>query len=136
MEAWPRCPVPARFRPAFEAASAATRLPVAPLTAVAHVESQCEPTAVSPVGARGLFQVMPSTAEELNHDASTRTANIVAGARYVRMLLDQFGPTELALAAYKPGPTAVAQANDIPNRTSRAYVHEVERIWRAYNGCR
>ena len=59
-----RCPIPTRFRSAFERASSETNLPLALLTAVAQVESRFQPAATSSVGAQGLLQVMPTTAAE------------------------------------------------------------------------
>src|SRR2546428_4653042 len=54
-----RCPLPARFRPAFVAAAADTGLPIALLYAVAKVESDLRPDALSSSGASGLLQLMP-----------------------------------------------------------------------------
>ena len=62
--------------------------------------------------------------------------NVLAGARYLRQLLDRFQSTELALAAYNAGPTAVEKAGGAPNAASLAYVDEVTRLWRSLNGCR
>ncbi len=53
------CPLPKRFRPAFERARRDTGLPLALLTAVAQVESNLRHKARSHAGARGLLQVMP-----------------------------------------------------------------------------
>ncbi len=106
------------------------------LAAVANVESRFEPNARSTAGALGLLQVLPSTAKELALDTSTPATNVLAGARYLRMLLDRFHSTELALAAYNAGPSAVRRHTGAPNRTSRAYVNEVMRLWRSLNGCR
>jgi soluble lytic murein transglycosylase-like protein len=130
------CPIPARFRPAFERASRETQLPLAMLVAVANVESKFEPDARSAAGAHGLLQLLPSTAKELKLDTSTPKKNVLAGARYLRLLLDQFQSTELALAAYNAGPTAVERAGGAPNEVSLAYVREVMRLWRSLNGCR
>jgi soluble lytic murein transglycosylase-like protein len=130
------CPIPARFRAAFERASQETQLPLAMLAAVANVESEFRPDARSTAGAHGLLQVLPSTAKELKLDTSTPEKNVLAGARYLRMLLDRFQSTELALAAYNAGPTAVEKAGGAPNNASLAYVHEVMRLWRSLNGCK
>ena len=106
------------------------------LAAVANVESRFEPDARSAAGAHGLLQVLPSTAKELKLDTSTPEKNVLAGARYLRILLDRFQSTELALAAYNAGPTAVIKAGGAPNRASLTYVREVTRLWRSLNGCK
>jgi soluble lytic murein transglycosylase-like protein len=131
----PTCPVPAVYRGAFERASNDSNLPVAMLVAVAQVESRFEPTAVSNAGARGLLQVMPTTAESLRLSVDRPSTNVLAGARYLRALLDRFHSTDLALAAYNAGPTAVAQAGGAPTAETVTYVANVTRIWRSLNGC-
>jgi peptidoglycan DL-endopeptidase CwlO len=131
----PTCPVPAVYRRAFERASDESNLPVAMLVAVAQVESRFEPTAVSNAGARGLLQVMPTTAESLRLSADRPDSNVLAGARYLRTLLDRFHSTDLALAAYNAGPTAVAQAGGAPSAETVSYVANVTQLWRSLNGC-
>ncbi len=83
---------------------------------VIWVESRFNPRAVSPVGARGLMQLMPRTADYLaesigwtgKHDAFDPEFNISAGAFYVAKLIDRFsGDVDLALAAYNAGPTKI-----------------------------
>jgi soluble lytic murein transglycosylase-like protein len=130
------CPIPDRFRPAFVQASQESHLPLALLTAVATVESRFVEDARSPAGAHGLLQLLPSTAQALKLDASTPDRNVRAGAHYLRLLLDRFQSTELAIAAYNAGPTAVEEAGGAPNRITIAYVNEVTRLWRSLNGCR
>jgi soluble lytic murein transglycosylase-like protein len=130
------CPIPDEFRPAFVRASRESQLPLALLAAVANVESKFEPDARSTAGAHGLLQVLPSTARALKLDTSTPEKNVLAGAHYLRLLLDQFQSTELAVAAYNAGPTAVEKASGAPNRASLAYVNEVMSLWRSLNGCR
>jgi len=131
----PRCPVPPRFRPAFEAAVRETRVPMAMLLAVAEVESGLRPDAVSPKGARGLLQLMPATAAELQLDPDHPPSNVLGGARYLRRMLDLFSSTTLALAAYHAGPTAVAEAGGPPAADTAAYVAVVTARWRALAGC-
>src|SRR5437868_6002899 len=72
-----RCPLPARFRSAFVAAAADTRLPLALLYAVAKVESDLRPDAVSSAGASGLLQLMPDTARSLDLDATALRTNVL-----------------------------------------------------------
>jgi soluble lytic murein transglycosylase-like protein len=129
------CPVPAGLRGAFEAAARDTDVPLRMLLAVAEVESDLVVDARSPRGALGLLQVLPSTAAELRLDASDVRENVLAGARYLRMLLDRFQSTELALAAYNAGPTAVERKGARPNDETAAYVAAVTRQWRRLAGC-
>jgi len=68
-------------------------------------ESRWRTGAVSPVGARGLAQLMPGTARDLGVNPHNPSANLEGGARYLRMQLDAFGgDVEKALAAYNAGP--------------------------------
>ena len=129
------CPVPRSYRAAFDRASADSNLPVALLVAVAQVESRFEPGAVSDAGARGLLQVMPTTARSLQLSADRPASNVLAGARYLRRLMDRFKSADLALAAYNAGPTAVAKAGGAPTSETVSYVANVNQLWRALNGC-
>jgi soluble lytic murein transglycosylase-like protein len=79
---------------------------------------------------------MPMTADELQVDADRPAANVLGGARYFRMMLDRFNSTDLALAAYNAGPTAVARAGGAPSRDTLTYVADVTGRWRALVGCR
>ena len=54
-------------------------------------------------------------------DINTPRTNVLAGARYLRQLLNEFGSNDLALAAYNTGPTAVARAGGAPSGR-RAFV--------------
>jgi soluble lytic murein transglycosylase-like protein len=132
----PACPIPRVYRQAFERASNDSGLPLAMLVAVAQVESRFEPTAISDKGARGLLQLMPTTAHSLQLDAGVPESNVLAGARYLHGLLDRFRSTDLALAAYNAGPTAVAQAGGAPTLQTVTYVANVTQLWRSLNGCR
>ncbi|WP_427911934.1 lytic transglycosylase domain-containing protein [Ramlibacter sp. MMS24-I3-19] len=102
----------ARFASDVARASAATGVPEALIHAVIQVESNYDPAAVSPKGARGLMQLMPATARRFgSSEAAGAADNILAGSRYLKYLLDQFDQdVELALAAYNAGEAAVARA--------------------------
>lgn len=120
------CPVPKAFRVAFARASALTGVPRALLVATAYEESRMNPRARSAAGAVGLLQVMPATARALSLESENPAANVVAGARYLRQLLDRFGSVELALSAYNAGPTAVERAGGAPTVATLRYVKNVE----------
>jgi soluble lytic murein transglycosylase-like protein len=130
-----RCPLPNRFRPAFERASEQTGVSLSVLVAVAQVESDFDPGAISKAGARGLLQVLPSTAHELRIDLDDPEAAVFAGARYLKRMLDRFGSFELALAAYNAGPTAVARAGGAPSDETRVYVSDVLERSQEIAGC-
>ena len=130
-----RCPIPAKLRPAFMRASTDTGLQLSMLVAVAQVESRLQPDARSAKDARGLLQVMPSTGAALKLDVDKPALNVLAGARYLRMLLDRYARTDLALAAYNVGPTAVDEAGGVLGPTGMRYVLDVEQRWSALSGC-
>ena len=129
------CPLPARLRRAFEQASDGTAVPVSLLYAVAKVESNLREDAHSSAGAEGLLQVMPATARMLALDVSDPRTNVLAGARYLRQLIDRFGSLDLALAADNAGPTAVAAAGGAPSWDVLQYVANVEAQWRSVANC-
>ena len=95
--------------------------------AVVRAESGFNPSAVSPAGARGLMQLMPSTAASLGvGDAFDPAANIDAGVRYLRQQMDTFDDVRLALAAYNAGPTAVVKYGGVPPFSeTRNYINRV-----------
>lgn len=96
--------------------------------AVITVESCFDRMAVSRVGARGLMQLMPATAQELGvRDSFDATQNIRGGIRYLRQMLEQFDDDlTLALAAYNAGPAAVRRHNGVPPFTeTRNYITRV-----------
>ena len=130
------CPFPRSLRAAFSRASHDAAIPPAMLYAVAKIESNLRENAESSVGARGLLQVMPSTAKSLDLNIDEPSTNVLAGARYLRQLIDRFGNTDLALAAYNAGPTAVALAGGAPSGSVQTYVANVNAVWHSYAGCR
>jgi soluble lytic murein transglycosylase-like protein len=129
------CPIPTRFRPAFERAARDTGFQLSMLVAVAQVESRFRPNARSKADARGLLQVLPATAASLKLSADDPSSNVLAGARYLRLLLDRYSRTDLALAAYNAGPTAVDHAGGAPWRETQTYVANVQQRWASLSGC-
>ncbi len=88
------------------------------VAAVINVESGFRADAVSDAGAVGLMQLLPATAAEVAHDAGLAErvtaetlvrpgTNLRVGTRYLRGLIDQYGETGVALAAYNAGSVAV-----------------------------
>ncbi len=118
------------------------------IAAVIYAETKFDPRA-SPVGAQGLMQIMPQTAEFLAHRSGATTfttadlgmpeVNIAYGSYYLRYLLDEYrGNTTLALAAYNGGESNVNRwiadaraqgrsltVEEIPFPETRAYVTRV-----------
>jgi soluble lytic murein transglycosylase-like protein len=100
---------------------------------VMHIESRGDPMATSRKGAIGLMQIMPRTYAELRKryalgdDPYEPRDNIMAGAGYLRELLDRYGPTGF-LAAYNAGPGRFEQyltaGRALPDETAQ-YVAKV-----------
>jgi soluble lytic murein transglycosylase len=119
-------------------------------------ESMFDPAAVSPVGARGLMQLMPATAERVAAELGRNVAdesdlldpqfNVALGTAYLRSLSDRFGSDMLkALAAYNGGESAVERwrqqfgglapdefVESITYRETRDYVKRVAGNYRVY----
>ena len=97
---------------------------------VIQTESNYNPIAVSPKGALGLMQLIPSTARRFGvTDAFNVTENIEGGVRYLRFLLDYYGNDYAkAIAAYNAGEGAVDKYKGIPPfAETRNYVYTVAR---------
>jgi soluble lytic murein transglycosylase-like protein len=94
--------------------------------ALIQVESNYKARAKSNKGAMGLMQLMPSTAREYNvRNPYDPKANIAAGVKHLKSLIDRFG-VEMALAAYNAGEGAVRKFNGIPPyRETRNYVSRI-----------
>ncbi len=96
--------------------------------AIIQVESEYNPRALSPKGAMGLMQLIPSTARRFGvADPFDPAENVRGGVSYLRHLLDMFGgDVPLSVAAYNAGENAVLRAEGIPRiQETQAYVRRV-----------
>jgi soluble lytic murein transglycosylase-like protein len=129
-----------RWREHIKAAAERYRLPEALLLAVMAVESNFDPRALSEKGAVGLMQLMPGTAKDMYvSDAWAPEQNIEGGARYLRILANQYdGDLLKTLAAYNAGPEAVRRAGDtVPDiPETREYVRKVVALYQAFRAGR
>lgn len=125
-----------RFGDHIRAAAERYRIPEAMLRAVMAVESNYDPQALSEKGAMGLMQLMPATARDMYvADAWDPEQNIEGGARYLRILANQYGGDPIqVLAAYNAGPEAVRRAGGrVPNiPETQEYVRKVVELWKAF----
>ncbi len=140
---------PIAYQETFSHHAALQRVPHTELMAIARRESAFFPQARSPVGARGLMQIMPATGKQVasrlgrkhrNADLYEVEDNVLLGSAYYRQLLDRFdGNRVFALAAYNAGPHRVDRWREtsaetlpveqwietIPFRETRNYVQAV-----------
>lgn len=121
--------------------------------AIIDAESNFNPRATSPVGARGLMQIMPATGRGLGVSNSNAlydvATNIRAGVRYIKGLWNQFSDVawanlgsvnpwtradvKAAIAAYNAGPGAVSRYGGVPPyRETRGYVVKVLQNYQEY----
>lgn len=123
------------FHPIIAKASEKHNVDPALVKAVIMAESSYNPRAVSPRGAVGLMQLMPSTAESLGvANSYNPEQNVQGGTKYLKKLIDQFnGEIKLALAAYNAGPGHVKKHNGIPPfKDTVYYVHKVYHYYDFY----
>ena len=98
------------------------------IRAVMRAESAFNPLVVSPAGAQGLMQLMPALAEQMGvTDPFDPRQNIMAGAKYLRWLLDlNRGDIPLTLAGYNAGPTVVSKYRRVPPfKETQRYVKRI-----------
>ncbi len=104
------------------------------VSAVIKAESDFNARELSDKGARGLMQLMPSTAERFGvSDSYDPVANIYGGVRYLRWLLQTFnGNADLAVAAYNAGEGNVWKYNGVPPfRETINYINRIAKHVRA-----
>lgn len=107
--------VPARFRDPLLRAAARWNVSAALLAAQLMAESNFNPFAVSPAGAQGIAQFIPSTAAAYGlADPFDPVAAMEAQAHLMSDLIHQLGSPQLALAAYNAGPAPVEACDCIP----------------------
>jgi hypothetical protein len=118
--------IPAAYRGTITRLAEAHGVDARLIHAVISVESAYQPRARSRKGARGLMQLMPATARQYGvRNAYHAPANLDAGVRHLKTLLDRFAVRE-ALAAYNAGEAAVRRFGGVPPfRETRAYVERV-----------
>lgn len=117
-------------------AAAKYNVPAALIAAIIRVESNFNPRAVSPVGAKGLMQLMPGTAKEMGvKDPFDPYQNIMGGTKYLKQLLSMFGgDIKKALAAYNWGPGNVKKHgySGAP-QSVKNYVNKVLQYYKEYS---
>jgi len=109
---------------------------------VVRAESNFNPNAVSRAGAKGLMQLMDSTARAMHvRNAYNPDENLAGGTRYLRSLLDKYdGNVKVALAAYNAGPGRIdrlgidtdeeleARYDQLPRETQRYVAKIMQRL--------
>ncbi|MBE9537990.1 MAG: transglycosylase SLT domain-containing protein [Proteobacteria bacterium] len=150
-KAWDRLDLrfPMPYQDTFNHYASLQKIPSTELMAIARRESAFFPAARSPVGARGLMQLMPATGKQVarslgkthqKSDLYEVDHNVLLGSAYYKQLLDRYdGNRVFAIAAYNAGPHRVDQWRNktgeavsveiwvatIPFRETRNYVQAV-----------
>lgn len=102
------------------------------IVSVIAVESEGNPRAASPVGARGLMQLMPGTAKIFGvKDLSDPFQNILAGTKYLKDLETNYGfkNADEALIAYNMGPARARRFLSQYDTADHSYVRKVKFVY-------
>jgi len=121
-------PAPTGIDEAVDQIAERQSLPPQLIHSVIKVESNYNPYAVSPKGALGMMQLIPSTARRFGvSNVFNPMENIEGGAKYLKYLLDLYhNDYALALAAYNAGENAVARYGTVPPyRETQTYLQLV-----------
>ena len=120
--------IPSGYGSIISDAASRNGIPPSILAGLIDAESSFDPSAVSPVGARGLGQFMPPTAAEFGVNVNDPVSSIDGAARYLRYLTDYFnGDLEKAIYAYNGGMGNIEKFNGpIPgNQENQEYFNKV-----------
>ncbi len=123
------------FHPIIIQVSSRHQIDPALVKAIIMAESGYNPKAISKKGAKGLMQLMPSTAQALGvEDIFNPKQNISGGVRYFKQLVNRFdGDIKLALAAYNAGSRNVRQYQGIPPfKSTQYYIEKVFKYYQLY----
>lgn len=105
-----------KYEPIIQEASTKHGVPVNLIKSIILTESAAKENAVSKANAKGLMQLMDSTAKDMGVRNSMNPAqNISGGTKYIALMMKEFdGDLEKSLAAYNAGPGNVQKYNGIP----------------------
>lgn len=126
-----------KYKAEIEAASKKYNIPVELITALMTAESNGNVRAISPAGAVGLMQILPSTAKEMGYsgDLFDPATNIDAGTRYLSEQYKRFASYPMALAAYNAGPNNRAVASGRIPQNGETPVHN-QRVMSVFSALR
>lgn len=105
------------------------------ILSIIQVESNFRTNAISSVGAYGLMQVLPSTADWLNkkfnthYDLKNPADNIKLGILYLEYLYNLTNDLNKAIAYYNTGPNAT---HEVKNTAGKSYLNKVKKTYSIY----